>query len=122
MKTEEILNIDCRKKGGREKVESFLMKIKPLKKRVKGGEEITHEVLETVLHGISVKYGYSVKQIAPYYEDGKNFVFFKGDVMKREADINIWKGTVYGVTMWELIAKTIIKIYGCVIEERERKE
>lgn len=121
MKTEEILNIDCRKKGGREKVESFLLKVKPLKKRIKDGEEITHEVLEVVLHGISAKYGYCVKQIAPYYEDGR-FVFFKGDVMKREANINVWKGTVYGVTMWELIAKTIIKIYDCVIEEREKDE
>ena len=122
MKTEEILNIDCREEHGREKIESFLLKIKPLRKRVKEEGEITLEVLESVLHGLSIRYGYAVMQIAPYYEEKKRFVFFKGEVMKREENTNIWKGTVYGITLWELTAKMIIKIYGCVMQEKKKDE
>ena len=66
MKTEEILNIDCREEHGREKIESFLLKIKPLRKRVKERERITLEVLEPVLHGLSIRYGYAVMKIASY--------------------------------------------------------
>lgn len=118
MKTNEILNIDCRRPGGKEKLNSFLWKIKPVTKLgLPKGCILLIDDVEKVLHGISLRYSYKVAQISPYYEGGK-FVFFKGEVMKRDENMNIWCGTVYGQSMWELMTKSIIKIYGEIKKER----
>ena len=37
----------------------------------------------------------------------------------KEADNNKWLGDVYGITLWEIVAKLIIKIYA---EERKNNE
>lgn len=122
MKTEEILNIDCRKEGGKEKINSFLWKIKPVTKlKIPKGCMLSIEDIEKVLHGICTHYDYIVQQIAPYYEDGKQFVFFKGEIMKKRNKINEWCGTVYGKTMWELLAKSLIKIYSEIKKEKAEK-
>lgn len=122
MRTEEILNIDCRKEEGRKKINSFLWKIKPVTKlKIPKGCMLAVEDIERVLHGISIHYCYIVQQIAPYYEDGKQFIFFKGEVMKKRNKTNEWCGTVYGKTMWELLAKALIKIYSEIKKEKAEK-
>lgn len=119
MRTEEILNIDCRKEEGKKKINSFLWKIKPVTKlKISKGCMLTVEDIEKVLHGISIHYDYIVQQIAPYYEDGEQFVFFKGEVMRKRNKTNEWCGTVYGKTMWELLAKALIKMYSEIKKEK----
>lgn len=122
MRTEEILNIDCRKEEGRKKINSFLWKIKPVTKlKIPKGCMLAVEDIEKVLHGISIHYGYVIKQIAPYYENGEQFIFFKGEVMRKRNETNEWCGTVYGKTMWELLAKALIKIYSEIKKEKAGK-
>lgn len=119
MKTEDILNIDCREEEGKQTLNKFLWKIKPFSKLgIPKGSILKSEDIEKILHGISLKYGYRFWQISPYYEDNKEFIFFKGDVIRIEEEARKWIGTVYGVTMWELLAKALIKIYGDI---RRRK-
>lgn len=119
--TEEILNIDCRKPDGKEKLNRFLWKIKPFSKLgIPKGCVLDIGDLERVLHGISIRYGYRLVNVSPYYEDDKTFIFFKGDITKKEEGVRQWHGSVYGVTMWELIAKSLIKIYSEIQKERKK--
>lgn len=124
MKTEDILNIDCRKTENRKTVNRFLWKVKPcakmLEKKGYTKEEIAPiEVLEQVLHGLMIHYSYTTQGFTPYYENGEKFVFFQSSVIKVDEErTRHWCGTVYGVTIWEVMAKTIIKIYAEIMKER----
>lgn len=124
MKTEDILNIDCREQEGRDTLNRFLWKIKPVTKLgVPKGCILSIEDLEKVLHGISIRYGYTIQGIQPYYEDNQRFVFFSCGVMKLQENtkrrLGTWIGTVYGITLWEAMAKIIVKIYGDIMERRK---
>lgn len=121
MKTEDILNIDCRKEDGKHKVNSFLWKIKPIAKlNVPKGCIVEIEDLEKVLHGISQKYGYEAQWYRPYYEE-KKFRFWQCSVLRTSNGTREWLGEVYGVTLWEITAKCIIKIYGEILKERKAR-
>lgn len=123
MKTEDILNIDCRTEEGKKKVNSFLWKIKPIKKlNIPKGCIVDTENLEKVLHGISIRYGYETQGFTPYYEEHKKFVFYSSNVTKIENKERHWIGTVYGVTLWEVLAKTIIKIYSEILKEKNNEQ
>lgn len=123
MKTEDILNIDCRQEKGKQTVNKFLWKIKPIAKLgVPKGRELSVEDLEKVLHGISTKYGYETQGFVPYYEEHKKFIFYQSSVTKIENKERHWVGTVYGVTLWEVVAKTIIKIYSEIMKERKHEQ
>ena len=122
MKTDEILNLDCTIDKNKTKLNRFLYNIKPIKKIM--GEDKTKtvgiDVLENVLHGMSIKYGYKVQHMFPYYEDEK-FIFYNSSIIKCREKTNEWIGNAYGKTMWEVLAKTIIKIYADIMEERKEK-
>lgn len=122
MKTEEILNLDCTKQENIKTLNNFLWKIKPLAKLLEKNNYTKTklapiELLEKALHGLCTKYGYRMQQIWCYKEEN-NFKFWSCGVMK-EIDNNKWLGDVYGVTLWEVVAKLIIKIYA---EERKSNE
>ena len=122
MKTEQILNLDCTKEENKYKINNILWKVKPLSKLLEKNsytktELAPIELLEKALHGLCTRYGYRMQQIWCYKEEN-NFKFWSCGVMK-EADNNKWLGDVYGITLWEIVAKLIIKIYA---EERKNNE
>lgn len=118
MKTEDILNIDCRIEENKTKINKFLYKIKPVQKAMGTQKGIVPlEVLEKVLHGINLHYGYSNQGIQTHYEDGK-FVFYNCSVLRERN----WIGYVYGQTMWEVVAKNIIKVYADILSERKKED
>ena len=41
--------------------------------------------------------------------------------MRKRNKTNEWCGTVYGKTMWELLAKSLIKIYSEIKKEKAEK-
>jgi hypothetical protein len=124
MKTEELLNLDCTKEENIKKLNRFLYKIKPLEKvatkhgyNTEQNKMLGMEVLEEVLHGLCLHYGYMHQGICVYYEhetdeSGKNknkrFVFYRTSVITPDRQ---WAGEVYGKTLWEIMAKIIVKIY-----------
>lgn len=120
MKTDDVLNLDCTKDENKKKLNRFLYNIKPIVKQM--GEDKTKQiplsVLEKTLHNISIKYGYRNQGVNDYYEK-QEFKFYTVSIVKK-AD-NSWIGNIYGKTLWETVAKQIIKIYADVLKERNEK-
>lgn len=115
MKTEQILNIDCRKEEGKKKINKYLMKIPEVKQRVLCSDKnVSLYVLDDVFKFFCINFNYGTQGIKPYIENGK-FVFYSSCVMKRYVNENCfgnkWINTVYGLDMWEVFAKMIILIY-----------
>ena len=123
MKTEDILNLDCRKEENRMKLNSFLYKVKPIQRRMeklgKGrGVEVPMEVLEEVMQGLCLRYGYRIQHIIPSF-DTDRFIFYNSSITKRR-DTVLRVGNAYGCTMHETIAKIIVKIYADIRKEQEK--
>ena len=128
MKTYDILNLDCTKQENIKTLNRFLWKIKPIarmleKEQCTKTQMIPLELLEKALHGFCIRYGYFHQGFHTYYEyekqeDGtrtnKKFVFYHASVITPDRQ---WIGEVYGKTLWEITAKTIIKIYAHIKAE-----
>lgn len=126
MKTEDILNLDCTKGNNLEQINKFLWKVKPVarileKNHYTKAEQAPLELLEQALHGIMLRYGYRTQGINTYYETGEDkesrFVFYSVSMLKIR-ETSEWIGNVYGKTMWETVAKIIIKVYADLKKEK----
>ncbi len=126
MKTEDILNLDCTDGNNLEQINKFLWKVKPVarileKNHYTKTKQAPLELLEQALHGILLRYGYRIQGINTYYEEGENgeskFVFYTASLLKIR-ETREWIGNVYGKTLWETVAKTIIKVYADLKKER----
>ena len=126
MKTEDILNLDCTDGNNLEQINKFLWKVKPVarileKNHYTKTKQAPLELLEQALHGIMLRYGYRIQGINTYYEteEGKEieFVFYTASLLKIR-DTREWVGNVYGKTMWETVAKIIIKVYADLKKEK----
>lgn len=118
MTTQELLDIDMTEQKNKEIICRMLYKLKPMKKLAENTQAIKMEHLEKVLQGLCSHYNYGVQTIYPYFEE-KKFVFYCASITKKE-DTTLWKGNVYGKTMYEVFAKLIIKIYSEI--KKEKKE
>jgi len=123
MKTGDILLLDCSKKENIEILNKVLHKIKPIKKMC-GDNKPTIEQLEKAIHMIANRYGYRTQQIWFFDKEevGKNaeFQLYSMGIVDKNNGYK-WIGNVTGITLWELIAKGIIKIYGD-IKRKEREQ
>lgn len=122
MKTEDVLNLDCTKEENVKQINRFLWKVKPVEKILERNNYTKTEkapivLLEQALHGIMIRYGYRTQNIDTYIEKD-NFVFYMCSVIKKR-DSSEWIGNVYGKTLWEVVAKTIIKIYADIKKEKK---
>lgn len=126
MKTEDILNLDCTDGNNLEQINKFLWKVKPVarileKNHYTKTKQAPLELLEQALHGIMLRYGYRIQGINTYYEteEGKEieFVFYTASLLKIR-DTREWIGNVYGKTLWEIVAKIIIKVYADLKKEK----
>ena len=129
MKTEDILNLDCTDGNNLEQINKFMWKVKPVarileKNHYTKTKQAPLELLEQALHGIMLRYGYRIQGINTYYEteEGKEieFVFYTASLLKIR-DTREWIGNVYGKTLWEIVAKTIIKVYADLKKEKEEQ-
>lgn len=124
MKTEDILNLDCTEDGNIKQINRFLWKVKPVAKILEKNnytktEIVPLELLEQAMHGIMIRYGYRTQGIESYYE-GTRFVFYNTSLLKKR-ETSEWIGNVYGKTLWEIVAKIIIKIYADLMQERKEQ-
>lgn len=117
MKTEDILNLDCTKCKNTEKINKLLYKTGLVS--FDGNGIIPVDVLEDVLHKFYINNKYRIQYIDPYYEDDR-FVFYTVSVIKRSGKTNEWKGDVTGKSLWECVAKSIIKIYALLRKEGKK--
>lgn len=121
MRTEDILLLNCKKEGNRELLNKFIWKVKPCARLLEKNhctktEFAPIELLEQVLYGLCEHYPYRVQQIWTYSEE-KKFRFYHMGVVY-VGDTHEWIGDVDGVTLWEVVAKAIIKIYGDIKERK----
>lgn len=106
MKTEEILNLDYRKKESQEIIQKALRKIKPLSKY--SDEFVPLEAIEKLIRVLVQKY-----EVAPqwmtmsYFEPTLNIY----SISVKTTTKHEWLGTVYGMCLYEVFAKLAIKIY-----------
>lgn len=123
MKTEDVLNLNCEEEKNKQLLNKFIWKIKPCAKLFEKNhytetEIIPIELLEQALHKIMEKFDYKSQGIEMYMENGK-FIFYTNSIVKKR-DIVEWIGNTYGKTLWEVIAKTIIKIYADIKGEKKK--
>lgn len=117
MTTQELLDIDMTEQKNKEIICRMLYKLKPMQKLVENPQAIKMEHLEKVLQGLCSHYNYGVQTIYPYFEE-KKFVFYCASITKKE-DTTLWKGNIYGKTIYEVFAKLIIKIYSEIKKEKK---
>ena len=120
MNTQDILNLDYRKKENQEIIDKAIRRIKPFDK-LKPGERITLEMLENVVGKYCRKYAVMMQYITPTFMRGE-INYYSCSI--KETMKHKWLGNVYAHTMYEVFAKVLIKIYsdvksGSVVERDE---
>lgn len=112
MKTEQILDMDCRTKEGMGVIQSALHKI-PILDKKHYGEEIPLESIEKVIESISRKYCVEIQYITPSYRE--ETVIYSASLKDTKAQKEFkWIGNVYGCCIYEIMAKALIKMYSDV--------
>lgn len=115
MTTSEIINLDFRKKENQEIIQRVLRKIKPLAK-CSEEEIVPLEMLEKVVHNICLKYKVHVDEISPniHANDEETIwcVTLKNEIDFEEVSI------VFGISIYELFAKMVIKLYSWIRGDR----
>ena len=114
MKTNEILELDFRKKENKEIIQKVLRKIKPLSKC--SGEQIPVEKLEKCLKVLTLKYAIQIQWITITNSKDADEMLFKLSLL--DSHNYKWLGNVYGQTFYEVISKTIIKMYSEIKADR----
>lgn len=111
-------------KGEKEKeeIKNFLFEnVKPVRtiSEKRKDHELKVETLEEIFHGICIRYGYKHQGIQEYYEieckeydKHVKFIFYHVSLIHIDETEKKWIGNVYGKSLWEVMAKMIIKIYG----------
>ena len=110
MKTQEILELDCRDEDNKVVLMKVLKTIKPLqrfKKTETDVSEIPQWALEKVLHSTCRKYNVNVVGIQHDPLSNKDSDIWSGMIMGRK-----FKKFVYGLSIYELLAKFVVAIYG----------
>lgn len=107
MKTEQILNLDYRKKENQEIIQKVLRKIKPLSKYSEESN-IPIKAIEKLVHVIVKKYEIIPQWIAMSYHEPTFCIYSIG--VKTTTDYKCL-GTVYGMCLYEVFAKLAIKMY-----------
>lgn len=116
MTTQQILNLNTRTNPGAEvTIQKALRKIKPLSKFEGVEENIPLELVEKVIHTIVSKYHVGIQWIS--HESRLNIPEVYWSVSIKTTDDHKWLGSIQGATMYELLAKTAIKLYVLVKNE-----
>ena len=125
--TEFLISLDCTKEENKARLNRFLWKIKPVAKLaeregIETNGKLHTELLENALMGICEHYGYNLQGIEAYRETNeqnkKVFQFWHMGLLDSERK---WIGTVNGITLWEVVAKSLIKIYADIMKGRNEK-
>lgn len=106
MKTNEILNLDYRKKESQEIIQKVLTKIKPLSKY--SGETVPLEAIEKLVCVLCQKYEIVPQWMMMSFDEPIIGIYSIG---VKTTTNHKWLGTVYGMCIYEVFAKLAIKMY-----------
>lgn len=115
MKTNSLLELDCRDEDNMEVIQEVLRTLKPLSK-YSDEELIPLDALEKVIRIMTRKYLVRIRSIMPDIWANRKYDIWRCEVVN---DHNLdLIGYVYGVSLYEVMAKAVILIYSKVKKER----
>ena len=108
MKTNDILELDYRLKENKQLIQKALLKIKPLSK-FSGEEQVPQDALEKLLHMICSKYKVWVSKIIQDPVSSEDGDIWRCEIVD-ENNLRTIK-SIYGICIYELIAKIVIFLW-----------
>ena len=108
MKTNDIMNLDCRKKENQEIIQKVLRQIKPLSK-YSGECDIPFSAIEKVMTVLCKKYCLRIKELIPDIWSSNDGILWRIILINETNEKVI--DTVYGISMYEVFAKGAIRLY-----------
>lgn len=108
MTTKEIINLDYREKENQETIQKVLRQIKPLS-RYSDEYEIPFSALEKAITVMCKKYMMRVNQLVPDVWANNEHTIWRAWLIN---DTNLKTiDMVYGISLYEVFAKTAIRLY-----------
>ncbi len=108
MTTKEIINLDCRFEENKEIIQKVLRKIKPLSK-YSDEYDIPFEAIEKVITVMCKKYKMRLKHVSPDMWSNDSYTIW-GAMLLSEVDYKVID-MVYGISLYEVFAKSAIRLY-----------
>lgn len=118
MKTSEILDLDFRDEESKEIINKVLCKIKPLAK-YSDEESVPLEAIEKALGVMIRRYNIVMMYITPTYIPTNKENLYAASF--RERNGKKWLGNVYGCCLYEVMAKSVIKVYSMIKNNEVQK-
>lgn len=112
MKTNDILQLDCRKEENQEIIQKVLRKIKPLSSCA-DDTMIPLEKLEKLIMLIGRKYDIGVGCIFQSYQAAEKTVLYSTSILQKQGNDFRTLCNIYGISLYEITAKAAIKMYAC---------
>lgn len=107
MKTENIMNLDCREDENQEIIQRVLRQIKPLSKYPDG--DIPLSAIEKAIYVMCKKYCMRIRDFTPDVWSNKNNTIWRATIVN---DITLEIiDLVYGLSIYEVFAKSAIRLY-----------
>lgn len=115
MKTEQILNLDCRKEENKQIIQKVLKQIKPLSKY---SDEIPLWAIEKAIATMSKKYFMRIREIVPDIKANEQKLLWRATIIN---ETNLEMYNVYGIEFYEVMAKCVIVMYSMVKKEIKKR-
>lgn len=114
MTTKEIMNLDYRKEENQEIIQKVLRKIKPLSKH-SDEYDIPLSDIEKVITVMCKKYSIRIKDIVPNIWANNDSIIWKTTLTNEITFETI--DEIYGICLYEVFAKTAIRLYAEIKKE-----
>lgn len=118
MTINEIVNLDCREDENNKIIQKYLKKIKPLSK-YKDIEDVPIYKIEKVIKVLSKKYSIRIRDISPDIWSNEEEIIWIVTLID-DNNLHIC-GIIYGISLYEVLAKTAVYMYLIKNKIGERK-
>ncbi len=108
MTTKQIMNLDYRKEENQEIIQKVLRQIKPLSK-YSDEYEIPFSALEKAIKVMCKKYCMQLRDLSPDMWSNHNHTIWRATLIN-ETNLKTIE-TIYGISLYEVFAKTAIRLY-----------
>lgn len=112
MSTKQLLNLDCRKEENQKIIQKVLRQIKPLS-RYSDEENIPFSALEKAITIMCKKYCMRIAELTPDVLANDKHIIWKAKLINETNSKTIDNviDNVYGVSLYEVLAKSAIRLY-----------
>ena len=108
MTTKEVMNLDYRKEENKEIIQKVLRQIKPLS-RYSDECDIPFEAIEKAIVVMCKKYNMRVREFMPDVWTNDKHAIWRASIINERNYKTI--DNVFGITLYEVFAKTAIRLY-----------